>query len=153
MNTGQKIRTLRKEKGLTQKKLAELSGLATITIQQYEASNYNPKIESLKKIADALGVHVSEFLETMEENERVKATWEWIQDNDQKRKELIMEILRTHNYKFEPLGLHAMQITDYQGYKYVVRNKAFDDMFLRADKDIRYNIEKLLDKSKNITEE
>ena len=43
------IRTLRKEKGLTQKVLGEKSGIAEITIRQYEAGKYIPKYDNALK--------------------------------------------------------------------------------------------------------
>lgn len=64
MNVAAKIRMLRKEKGITQKGLALLSGLAEITIRQYEAAKYVPKLEQLRKIAKALNVRVEELYET-----------------------------------------------------------------------------------------
>lgn len=56
MTTGQIIQTFRKEKGYTQKQLAEKCGMATGTIQQYELNKQEPRQEQLRKIADALGV-------------------------------------------------------------------------------------------------
>ena len=56
MSIGKNIKAIRKEKGLTQKKLAELSGIAEITIRQYEAEKYRPKVEAVKKLAVALEV-------------------------------------------------------------------------------------------------
>lgn len=70
MNIGANIKKFRKEKGLTQKELAEKIGKATITVRKYEASdtrvsigNYErgdrePKIGTIQAIADALGVSV-----------------------------------------------------------------------------------------------
>ncbi len=52
--TGNNIRRARKAKGLTQKKLGELSGINEVQIRQYELGRANPKIETLEKIADAL---------------------------------------------------------------------------------------------------
>ena len=40
MTVGQKIKMLRKEKGITQKELAEITRIAEITIRQYEAGKY-----------------------------------------------------------------------------------------------------------------
>lgn len=51
-----RIKDCRKEKGLTQKRLAELAGVAEITIRQYETGNRFPKIEQLQKLADALDI-------------------------------------------------------------------------------------------------
>lgn len=62
MTIGKKIRKYRKERGLTQKRLAELSGLATGTIQQYELEKRQPRIDILQKLADMLDVDISELL-------------------------------------------------------------------------------------------
>ena len=51
MTTGQRIKTIRKEKGLTQKALGELCGIAEPTIRQYESGRLNPKFETIEKIA------------------------------------------------------------------------------------------------------
>lgn len=64
MTVGEKIRKTRKQKKMTQNTLARLTGLATITIRQYEANKYIPKIENLCKIAHALETSLAEFLES-----------------------------------------------------------------------------------------
>lgn len=51
---GEKIKKYRKEKGLTQKKLSELSNINEVQIRQYELGKANPKIETIEKIAKAL---------------------------------------------------------------------------------------------------
>ena len=56
--TGDKIRKLRKEKGLTQKQLGELCGIADSNIRKYESGKQNPKLETLQKIARALDVPI-----------------------------------------------------------------------------------------------
>lgn len=62
MTIGEKIKKYRKERGLTQKRLAELSGLATGTIQQYELEKRQPRVNILQKIADMLDIDISELL-------------------------------------------------------------------------------------------
>ena len=54
MTVGEKIRKTRKQKKMTQNTLAGLTGLAAITIRQYEANKYIPKIENLSKIAQTI---------------------------------------------------------------------------------------------------
>lgn len=61
--TGDQIRKCRTEKGLTQKKLGELCGIADSNIRKYESGNQNPKIETLQKIANVLEIPVSNLLE------------------------------------------------------------------------------------------
>ena len=53
------IKKYRTEKGLTQKRLGELCGIADSNIRKYESGNQNPKIETLQKIADALEIPVT----------------------------------------------------------------------------------------------
>ena len=62
MPTGTRIKELRKQKGLTQKQLGELCGMYESQIRKYENGNANPKIETLQKIAFALGVPITELI-------------------------------------------------------------------------------------------
>lgn len=60
-----KIKELRKEKGLTQTQLAELAGTGQNRISQYESGDLpveNMTIGQAKKIADALGVKIEDLL-------------------------------------------------------------------------------------------
>lgn len=58
MSIGENIRNYRKEKGLTQKELAELVGLTASTITKYEKDMIEPGVYTLTKIADALGTNL-----------------------------------------------------------------------------------------------
>lgn len=53
---GQKIREARKAKGLTQKELADKLILSVGTVNQYEVGKQNLTIETIQKVANALGV-------------------------------------------------------------------------------------------------
>ena len=62
--TGNLIRSLRIKKGLTQKELGDrLGGISQQQIGQWETGKANPKIETLKKIADALCFIMDKFKE------------------------------------------------------------------------------------------
>lgn len=150
MTIGEKIRNARKTAKMTQKALGSSLGVSPQMIAQYEAGKRQPKIEQLQKIAAALNIHISVFLEEMSESEKIKSTWEWIKDKDTKREELLIEILKTHNYKIENKDIHGLTITDSQGFRYYVNQSDFQDMALRCDKDICYNMEKLLSSSREI---
>ena len=52
---GENIRRIRREKKITQKRLAEMTGLTNVVINYYEHGAKNPTIETVRKIADALG--------------------------------------------------------------------------------------------------
>ena len=63
MNIGERIKHIRKESGVTQKQLAEKLGMTQAAIVQFESEKSNPKIDTLKKIANALNVSVTDFLD------------------------------------------------------------------------------------------
>lgn len=56
MNIGEKIKHSRKTAGLTQKELGESLGVSAAMIAQYESGKRKPKLETLDKIATALGI-------------------------------------------------------------------------------------------------
>ena len=63
VNIGDKIKRYRKERGLTQKELAESCGMFDSAIRRYESNRANPKLETLEKIANALNVNVTDLLD------------------------------------------------------------------------------------------
>lgn len=56
MTTGQRIKAARKGAKMTQAELAEKLGIPYQSVSQWERDTRNPKYETLKKIADAIGV-------------------------------------------------------------------------------------------------
>lgn len=72
MTIGEKIRALRKSKGLTQKELGEMCGINEANIRKYEAGKQNPKFETLEKISSSLGVHVFALLSSDNESNSYK---------------------------------------------------------------------------------
>lgn len=63
-NIGDKIRTVRKDAGLTQTQLAELMGTTQQAVYLYERGENSPKIDTVAKIAEALKVPVEYLLST-----------------------------------------------------------------------------------------
>ena len=63
MKTGERIKNIRKQKGISQKELGTRLGVSQQMIGQYETNTREPKIETLRKIANALEVKLSDFLE------------------------------------------------------------------------------------------
>lgn len=59
MTIGERIKKIRIDKGLTQKQVGQLSGMADSAIRKYELGVQNPKVETIQRIADALGVSAS----------------------------------------------------------------------------------------------
>lgn len=56
MTIGEKIKAIRKQKGMTQAQLAESCGFATVTIRQYESGKREPRYSQVEKIASVLEV-------------------------------------------------------------------------------------------------
>ncbi|MCL2579113.1 MAG: helix-turn-helix domain-containing protein [Oscillospiraceae bacterium] len=61
MSIGEKIKVARKERKMTQRQLAEKSGLIETTIRKYEAGTQTPKLNNLQKIAAALDCPVGDL--------------------------------------------------------------------------------------------
>lgn len=56
------IAELRKERGLTQEKLAECLGISNKTISRWENGNYLPPVEMLMELSKFFGVSINELL-------------------------------------------------------------------------------------------
>lgn len=56
MTIGEKIKKARIDAKMTQKELAEKCGMADSAIRKYESGKITPKVETIEKIADALGI-------------------------------------------------------------------------------------------------
>lgn len=56
MSFGERIKALRKERGMTQKELGDLCGMADSAIRKYESGKITPKFGTTTKLAAALGV-------------------------------------------------------------------------------------------------
>ena len=82
MSIGENIKRIRKQKGWTQKKLAMELGVSQQNLAQYEGNKRNPKLGTIIKIADGLGVSIDELTNDADENEIVV---------DQKTLDIIMK--------------------------------------------------------------
>ena len=68
---GARVRALRKERQLSQEALAGKAGLHTTYVGAVERGERNVSIETLEKIADGLGVKISDILSCLTEEEDV----------------------------------------------------------------------------------
>ena len=66
--TGEKIKEYRKICGFTQKEFANILGVATGTIQQYELNKRQPRLEDLDRIAEILHVNTWDLYDGYELN-------------------------------------------------------------------------------------
>lgn len=77
MSLGENIRRIRKNKNLSIMKLKELTGLSKSTISDLENDKSSPTADTLQKIADALGIPVSDFFKDESDEEIEKTVTEY----------------------------------------------------------------------------
>ena len=97
---GEKLRDLRKERGLTLEKLAEQAGLSKSYLWELEnRESQRPSAEKLTALGDALGVSTSYFLEedarAPQERHLDEALFRGYQKLDADAKEQLRKILST----------------------------------------------------------
>lgn len=61
--TGALIRALRQQKNLTQRQLADAIGVSDKAVSKWERGRSHPDVETLQRLADALGVELTELLD------------------------------------------------------------------------------------------
>lgn len=66
MTTGQLIKAARKKAGVTQEELGKKIGVSGSSMAQWENDLRNPKLDTLQRIASALGVPVQELISDWE---------------------------------------------------------------------------------------
>lgn len=84
------IKKFRQSKGMTQKQLADKCGLAPITIRQYESGKREPNLETIRKIATALEVSISDLVVDWAMLSRDEIIKDW--DTEKKEQENIKNI-------------------------------------------------------------
>ena len=96
MEIGNNIKKLRKERGLTQKALADKCGIAQITVRQYEAGKRQPKLESIYKISSALGVRIEDItgIKSFESGKKFDKRWKELSESCDKNSESVTIIYK-----------------------------------------------------------
>ena len=72
MTIGEKNKNFKKRSWSHTKSLGEASGTSETTIKQYELNKRQPKNRTTTKIASALNVPVSAFIDELTEEQRIK---------------------------------------------------------------------------------
>lgn len=87
MSIGENIKKYRKEKGLTQKELADKIGKDFSTVQKYELNISQPPIDVLNRIADTLDIDVSKLF-------YIENTLNQSSEDEAQRQEMYLKELR-----------------------------------------------------------
>ena len=97
--TGEFIARKRKERGMTQKEMAELLGVTNKAVSKWETSQGMPDIGILPELGKALGVTVDEILmgEQIEQEKRVETD---VSDEEKKLLEIVLERAKEKRRRF-----------------------------------------------------
>ena len=90
MDVGTRIKELREKIGFTQNKLAEWSGVSQTHLRRVELGQQDITVGQLRLICDGLGITLSEFFYTDDENENYS---EIISKLTPKQRQLLMEFI------------------------------------------------------------
>lgn len=63
MTLGEKIKSIRNSRNMTQEQLSQISGISIAGIKKYETNDRKPKSDQLQKIAEALQISVNVFID------------------------------------------------------------------------------------------
>lgn len=72
LDIGDKLKTLRKQHGLSQRELAARAGLTNGTISLIEKNRTSPSVASLKSLLDAIPISMAEFFSILEDEDTAK---------------------------------------------------------------------------------
>lgn len=145
LTIGNKIKVIRKERGLTQKEFAKRINKSERMIQKYENSEVEPRIEVLREIALALDISFSELINPRNipininksidkfKNEYVDFIIDFEQLNDEGKNKVInytKDLLDNPNYQKEsnitPLPKKEKQIWEEPGKEYLMPKASHD---------------------------
>lgn len=89
------VRDLRNQKGWTQQRLAHEAGITQATVSTLEAGRRQPNMDSLQKIAKALGVSIDGLIEGDSRSDEIRYIERVFSQIPEEDKERIMLIIRT----------------------------------------------------------
>ena len=96
---GKRIQNIRKSRGLTQEKLAELINIETPSLSYLETGKYAPSIDTLQKLSEVLQVQPWEFYYFSQvSDEQKKEELKKALDNDPKLLKILYNFYKSINY-------------------------------------------------------
>lgn len=76
LSIGERLRTARERVGMTQQQLADRSGFHVVSVSNWENDVKPPKLNTLERLADVLGVNVSELMNGENKENKVLRLYE-----------------------------------------------------------------------------
>lgn len=99
VKTGQFIKTIRKEKNLTQREVAERLNISEKTVSKWETGNGLPEVSLMLPLCELLGISVNELLsgERLDEkqyyNKAEGNIMDLLKEKAEAKKKIIMEVI------------------------------------------------------------
>lgn len=134
MNVGERIRAARKQAGMTQKDLAEKTGICRSGICLYESGKRTIDINSLRKIASALNVPIESLLSDQTANDQ--KDWRMNMDNNSS----IAMLGSIANTVMDP---EKMKAFEEKRMKDEARNQKIDDLTVHAVETMIHLMDKI----------
>ena len=133
---GQTIRYYRLMAGWSQAKLAEVAGVSVISVRRYEEETGEQTIKTLRKIADALGVPLTELLYTskpLAERSTIRVQKDKPREGfaPETQNWVYLDLPKLNEARFRK-GLSQQQIAERTGLSRYTVNKAFFGRRIRS---------------------
>lgn len=131
MKIGQKIRRLRKLRGLTIEELAEKAELTKGFISQLERDMTVPSVTNLKQVVEVLGMDLATFFSDLEERERnvytKKDRTEELNEKDYKIETLVPKLkyleMEPVFLTLAPLAIYNKNYEEDEGFGFIVKGR------------------------------
>lgn len=98
MSVGESIKKQRKKAGFTQIQLAEKAKISRSYLADVERDRYNPSVETLKAIANALNISISELIQEQEIDFNPELTDKDERDIQKELQRMIDELTNKNSY-------------------------------------------------------
>lgn len=94
---GRHVRSLRRARGLTQERLAELSNLSADTIRRLEHGSFSPSLETLTKLCVGLDITLTTLFDSfeLEDGKERRLLLDLVASRSPREVELITRVVRT----------------------------------------------------------
>lgn len=148
LKLGDSIRLYRKNKGYTQAELARKSGINEVQIRRYELNNATPRMNQLRKIADALDINISELYNTAINNKNGDAisTWSFLGDQLDEGIDGLVNYLSMHGVVWS--SSDEAFIFEETGEKYMMNSTSLSLFFDSTIEQLKFLIRLLSSKDK-----
>lgn len=120
LKLGDSIRLYRKKRGYTQAELSRKSGINEVQIRRYELNNATPRINQLRKIANALDINIYELYNTAinSKNGDIMSTFSFLGDQLNDGIQGLLNFLSMHGIEY--IGEDSSFIFEETGEKYIL---------------------------------